>query len=416
MSDKKRPRVEAAGVSLTRPSQTIQAQTQNDAAIDAPAARLDGSDVGPKYRRVYAHLHQAISDGTYPAGTRLPSENLLVTQFACSRPTIGRALAQLESEGLVERRVGSGTFVLASPPRSGYIFGLLIPGLGTTEIFEPICRGISTARVGSQHDLLWGPTAASGVSEEVEAEQLCEYFIRRAVTGVFFAPMELTGGKDMVNQRITRALDQAGILIVLLDRDLCEYPQRSAYDLVGIDNRRAGNVITDHLLRSGSRRIIFFGRPNSAPTVNARALGYCEAIRSFSVTQVAGRPLPNWVEFGDPTNIETVRNLIERTQTDAIVCANDFTAAQLMTSLNALGVQVPRNIRVTGMDDVRYASLLQTPLTTIRQPCLELGAAALSAMLDRVIYPTMPARDLFVDFGLIIRSSSSAAVSESANT
>ena len=366
-----------------------------------PDASSKDTDPAPKYQRICAQLRKDINENIYPLGTKLPSENMLVLQFACSRPTVGRALAQLEIEGLVERRAGSGTFVCPPHRPGGFVFGLLIPGLGITEIFEPICRGISIARVGGHHDLLWGPTFFAGASEETEAERLCEYYIERGVSGVFFAPMELTGGKDEVNQRITRALDAAHIPIVLLDRDICEFPQRSPYDLVGIDNRRAGIVITDHLLQCGARRIVFFARPHSAPTVNARALGYRDAIRAYPDSK-----LQEWVEFGDPSDISTVRNLVTRIRPDAIACANDFTAAQLLTSLNTLGIQVPSAMKVTGMDDIRYASVLQTPLTTIHQPCLELGAAALGAMLDRASYPMMSARDFFVDFQLIVRNSS----------
>ena len=76
-----------------------------------------------------------------------------------------------------------------------------------------------------------------------------------------------------------------------------------------------------------------------------------------------------------------------------------------MTSLNTLGVNVPSQVKVTGFDDVRYASLLQTPLTTIHQPCLELGAAALAAMFARIAHPTMPACDYLLDFKLVVRQS-----------
>jgi hypothetical protein len=57
------------------------------------------------------------------------------------------------------------------------------------------------------------------------------------------------------------------------------------------------------------------------------------------------------------------------------------------------------------MDDVKYARLLQTPLTTIRQPCLELGATAMQAMINRISAPEAPARDYLVDFELVIRRS-----------
>jgi DNA-binding LacI/PurR family transcriptional regulator len=363
----------------------------------ATTKRLDS---GPKYKFIYTTLLKSLRNGEYEAGSKLPSENELVEQFGASRPTVGRALAQLETEGLVERRAGSGTFARVPERRDGFIFGLLIPELGATEIFEPICRGISMARVGGHHDLLWGPTFSPGASEEAQAEDLCRYYIQRGVTGVFFAPMELTQAKDEVNRRITAALDAANIPIVLLDRDICDFPDRSRYDLVGIDNRRAGFVVTEHLIESGARRIAFLGRPNSAPTVSARAMGYGDAIRKHPDLH-----LEESVVLGDPTDLPLVRDMMDRIQPDGVVCANDFTAGQLMTSLSSLGFRVPSQVKVAGMDDIRYATILQTPLTTIHQPCLDLGAAALGAMLDRASNPQMPARDVNVNFHLVVRES-----------
>jgi DNA-binding LacI/PurR family transcriptional regulator len=366
-------------------------------------SKIDAStpqNTGPKYKQIYMQLRQALTNHDYAVGHRLPSENDLVEQYGASRPTVSRALAQLESEGLVERRAGSGTFAREQSSSDGFVFGLLIPGLGTTEIFEPICRGISTARVGGRHDLLWGTTFSPGSTEEDQAEQLCKYYVSRRVSGVFFAPMELTGHKDEINQRIAHALDEAQIPIVLLDRDLVAYPQRSQYDLVAIDNRRAGFAIANHVLETGARRIVFLARPNSAPSVSERALGCQQAFAAWGA-----QGIENWTEFGDPSQISFVRTLLDQHHPDAILCANDYTAAKLMTSLNMLGVHVPSQIRVTGMDDIRYASMLQTPLTTIHQPCLELGAAAMSAMLDRISHPNMPARDCLVNFRLVIRQS-----------
>ena len=81
-----------------------------------------------------------LNSGRLKDGERLPSEIELVEQFATSRPTVARALRDLQNLGLVERKVGSGTYVRRSQkPADSWRFGLLIPGLGSTEIFEPIC-------------------------------------------------------------------------------------------------------------------------------------------------------------------------------------------------------------------------------------------------------------------------------------
>jgi DNA-binding LacI/PurR family transcriptional regulator len=129
-------------------------------------------------------------------------------------------------------------------------------------------------------------------------------------------------------------------------------------------------------------------------------MGYGDALRKYRNLN-----LEECIVLGDPTDTSLVQDLVDRFQPDGVVCANDFTAGQLMTSLNSLGLRVPSQIKVTGMDDIKYATILQTPLTTIHQPCLDLGAAALGAMLDRASHPQMPARDLTVNFHLVVRES-----------
>ena len=76
---------------------------------------------------------------------------------------------------------------------------------------------------------------------------------------MFFAPLEGLPAGDTSNLRIVSALDEARIPVVLLDRSVYPYPKRGPYDLVGIDNRRVGFAITEHLLNAGARRVAFLG-------------------------------------------------------------------------------------------------------------------------------------------------------------
>ena len=149
----------------------------------------DSGSKGPKYKRVYVELRGALTNGTHREGDKLPSENELVERFGVSRPTVRRALAQLVTDGLIERRMGAATVVSNRSDHETLVFGLLIPELGSTEIFEPICQGISQAQSRGRHELLWGPSFLAGASKEVQAEKLCQYYIERQVSGVFFAPM-----------------------------------------------------------------------------------------------------------------------------------------------------------------------------------------------------------------------------------
>src|SRR5204863_2209530 len=187
----------------------------------------------------------------------------------------------------------------------------------------------------------------SGNVEE-QASQVCRQLVAKKVSGVFFAPLELTQEKDAINRRIAEVFDKASIPVVLLDRDLVPHPDRSRYDLVGIDNRRAGYTITAHLLQTGCRRIVFIGRPRSAPTVDARISGYREAMGNTQLGAAVYRI--------DPEDREEVQRILTTERPDGFLCANDYTAAQLLKTLTGLGVSVPHTVRLAGFDDVKYAS------------------------------------------------------------
>jgi DNA-binding LacI/PurR family transcriptional regulator len=107
----------------------------------------------------------------------------------------------------------------------------------------------------------------------------------------------------------------------------------------------------------------------------------------------------------EPDDSAEIKRILNDTRPDGFVCANDFTAAQLLKTLDSLGVSVPDDIRMAGVDDVKYASLLSVPLTTIHQPCADIGAMAIAAMLERLRSPRMPARDILLNFHVVERES-----------
>ncbi len=353
-----------------------------------------------KYRQIFEKLQDDISSGRYKPGKRLPSEAELVRRFGASRMTVFRAMHELQSLGLVTRRVGSGTFVSPKSNSGSHVFGLLIPELGQTEIFEAICQGMMEAQEAMHHSLLWGNSISQDQEKEQAAEQLCQQYISRNVSGVFFAPVEFSTNRVQANHRIVAALDRARIPVVLLDRCLEPYPQRSKYDLVGIDNRRTGYLATEHVIRLGAKRVAFLARPNSAPTVDARIAGYREALLLQSEPLVR-----DLVNIGDVSDARFVKSILKKQRPDAFVCANDLTAGNLMHTLMSLGQRIPDDIRIVGIDDVKYARLLPVPLTTLHQPCRDIGRIAMTVMLDRIANPDLPSRDVLLACELVVRKS-----------
>lgn len=366
---------------------------------------------GPKHAEISRQLRAEIASGKYGTAGRLPSEAQLVARFSVSRPTVAQALRTLEIEGLIERRAGSGTYVRsmgsATVSRaSSRLLALLIPDLGNTEIFQLICGEIASLARVHDYSLIWGgsgqPRLDAGSSLQ-HAQQLCRQYIEQGVSGVFFTPYELVAEQGEANRNMAVMLRDAGIQVVLIDRDFVPFPERSDFDLVGIDNVAAGYQLGLHLIKLGCFNLRFVTRPLSAPSVPARIAGVREAL-----TQNGHHISDRFVQTGDPSDPRFVRQLLTPQRPDAFVCSNDHTAALLLRTLHQLKVEVPRQVRVVGIDDVKFATLVSPALTTIHQPCRDIAITAFRAMQERLADPTLPARHSTLFPRLMVRDSCGA--------
>ncbi|HEY5895625.1 MAG TPA: GntR family transcriptional regulator [Chthoniobacterales bacterium] len=365
-----------------------------------------------KREEITRQLRDELLHGRYGDEGRLPSEAQLVRRFSVSRPTVARALLSLVEEGLVERRAGSGTFAKPSSGKTGRVavgtrvLALLIPDLGNTEIFQLICAEIASLARVHDYSLVWGGSGEPKLDTDPclqHAEQLCRQFIERRVSGVFFAPYELVPDKEETNRRLTVMLREAGIPVVLLDRDLCPFPFRSDFDVVGVDNVGGGYLLAEHLLKLGCRRLHFVARPLSAPTVDGRIAGVRDALARSGVA-----PDPGWVHIGTLDDQSFVSELIAAPLPDAFICANDHTAALLLRTLKQNNVRVPEDVRVVGFDDVKFATLVSPALTTLQQPCREIAISAFRIIVNRLADPTLPPCHVTLAPRLIVRDSCGA--------
>src|ERR1700729_1285464 len=113
----------------------------------------------PKHSRISQELLAEIASGKYAPSGRLPSEAQLVRRFGVSRPTAARALRDLQSEGIVERRVGAGSF-LVKDAKAPYAdasrqLGVLLPALEVSEILDVVCAELAGLTRANDYSLLW---------------------------------------------------------------------------------------------------------------------------------------------------------------------------------------------------------------------------------------------------------------------
>lgn len=367
-----------------------------------------------KHQDISRQLATEITAGKHGPNSRLPSEAQLVKRFKVSRPTVGRALRDLQDQGLIERRAGSGTYVKEAVSSGGggggrssfKQLGLILTSHGKPEIFESICGELSSLARVHDYGLWWGGTARPKTevdSRVEEVEALCDQFIEKGVAGVFFVPFEHRANNLDANNRITTRLLQAGIPVVLIDRDIGGFPARSPFDLVGIDNFAGGYFLAEHLIKLGAKHLGYVALPYSATPAEARIAGARVAMMDHDLEVPR-----DFVQIGDPGDVKFVRKIMAGRRVDAIMCTTDLVAAMLMQSLGRLNIQVPRDLRVVGFDDVRIASLLSVPLTTMHQPCRDIAHMAFYTMLQRMADPTLPARELLISPRLVIRDSCGA--------
>jgi DNA-binding LacI/PurR family transcriptional regulator len=170
---------------------------------------------------------------------------------------------------------------------------------------------------------------------------------------------------------------------------------------VSVDHTLGQYLATAHLVNGGWRRIAYLRWPGVSDSLNKRVAGY-RALLSEHTNQIS----PEHVVAGDPRDESLVRSIMNGLKPDAILCENDLLASHLMQTLSKLGHSIPRDVGVVGFNDVGLAQHLETPLTSVRQPCQEIGNAAVDLMVWRLENRESAGRTLLLNPQLIVRASS----------
>lgn len=342
-------------------------------------------------------LRQAIREGKYANG-RFLSETQLMRKFGIGRQTAIRILNVLQREGLIVRRKGAGTFLSKTGRRMTGRIGLVIHGSDYCEMFSPVARHFSHLCQQKGLALLFADVSCADNSKRAaEVIRTVREVVETGVDGVIFHPLELMRNATDLNHEIMKLFDAAQIPVVLLDSDIVQSPERSAYDLASVNHFEAGRRLAKHLRDVGAHRIAYLVQPNHAPCVQERQLGVktgCEGL------ELAGKAL-----LAEPDDAALIGRFLRRERPDAIACYNDRQAAILVKTLAALGRRVPDDILVAGFDDVNFARLSTPTLTTLHQPCQELAELAFEMLQARLHHPEAPVREVFLTAPLVVRES-----------
>ena len=359
-----------------------------------------------KYREVYDTLRQEIRGGKYKGRRDFPSDIALARRFLCSPQPIKRAVEQLQRDGLVVRRQGQGTFLTPAARNASGKIGVIVhaPIERAGGFYSQICDAL--IRVGRRNDyqvVVGELTARNPASCAKQMQLKAEEFSNANVEAVVFQPIHLITDAQRVSRRIVDILEAHDIRVVLFDFDIVKPPNRSKFDIVGIDNTNVGYRIGNHLIDVGARDIHFLMRPNWASTVRKRLRGVASA-----VWERLGSWSKDCVLEAEPDDVAALKRHMKRHSRhppDAFVCGNDEAAERLMASLCKLGLKVPDDIMLASFDDDCHAQRCKPTLTTIHQPCEELAEILFRTVMERLRHPKSPPREITLDAPLVVRES-----------
>jgi DNA-binding LacI/PurR family transcriptional regulator len=174
------------------------------------------------------------------------------------------------------------------------------------------------------------------------------------------------------------------------------------YLTVGSDNEAGGFQATTHLIEQGCRQIVFLGNPR-LPEVAQRLAGHRRAMSAHGLATKLRKEVS--VHFESlAAHAEVSRLLDSRVRVDGIVAASDVIALSAIRALAERGLRVPRDVAVTGFDDIPMSAHTTPPLTTVRQDIPLAGRLLVQSLLDRIAGRHASSRLLPVE--LIVRASS----------
>jgi LacI family transcriptional regulator len=282
---------------------------------------------------------------------------------------------------LVAKRLGYHANKSAQTVRTGRstTLGLLVPDLNNP-YYPALAQSVERAARQAGYTVLLIDTAGDA-SEEVPGIRLLE---SQGVAGAIWFQTATTA------ERPPTAFSMP---VVVIGTPGLEFDNVATKDFEG------GGLIASHLLAMGHRRFGLLPAANVAVSKDGRREGFLNAV---------GRAGEVVWELKSPFSIDLPASIVERlTQRDvtAVMCGNDLIAIGVIRAARQLGMSVPGDLSVVGFDDIPWASIVDPPLTTVRQPVAEMAAVAITLLLDRIAEPDRAVRHFRVDVELVIRQS-----------
>jgi LacI family transcriptional regulator len=360
----------------------------------------------PKYLDI-AHAVESQLLGRERA--KVPSAREIAGEYGVSVVTASRAIQVLRDKGLIETVGRSGSFMT---PRTSATAGKESYALVLRSTPGPWCQ---TSMAFSQAGFAT-LERQEGVRFEIDRfvfddgtrladlQRQARRAAEAGVLGIVFMPSRYRAEAARQDELFLRSCRDAGLAIVLIERNLRGLGRALEYDLVAADDFDGGLRCTEHLLNQGRRRIVFVtGSPTSSH--ESRLAGYLTSLyQAHSPCSPSLLEQPPGVASKDSYG-ELADQIIAQ-EADAVVCYQDYTALGLILELLNRGIRVPSDIAITGFDNLPIGKSYSIGVTTYAFSPEAIARQATRLLRSRLLDRFGPPVKVLIPGELIVRESS----------
>lgn len=323
-----------------------------------------------KYSELANKLREAIKNGVYLEGQKLPSENELVKQTGYSRQTVRQAIGILEHEGITNRIQGSGTYVRSSAPRRTPTHNIAVITTYIGEyIFPDILSGIDNVLAKNGYTSMLSATRNRVDNERKVLKDL----LQKPIDGLI-----VEGTKTALpnpNIELYDQFERLGIPVVFINGF---YPDLKNPIYVVADDRKGGYMACEKLLKNGHRHIAGIFKSDDIQG-HRRYAGYAEALRNAELYVEDDHVMWYTTENRDSLLSSCTKQVLS--DCTATVCYNDEVALQLIKQLQEQNVFAPQSMEIVSFDNSTFAKLSAVPFTSLVNPKEKIGRVAAEKLL-----------------------------------
>jgi DNA-binding LacI/PurR family transcriptional regulator len=263
-------------------------------------------------------------------------------------------------------------YIAREPLPSTGIIGLLVPELANP-IFPALAQALEQQATTRGYVTILCNTEGSAGREAEYVHKLLE----RRVEGMIFISSEVTDLRSDHSHYVRLRAEGARLVFVNGSAESLDVTS------VGVDERVAGRLATEHLLALGHRRIAFAAGDSMSMPTRQKAEGRGQALSDAGVDPDG---LVAYTSFTVEGGREALRMLLDAqgVPPTGMICSNDLMAIGVVREAADRGIRVPHDLSVVGFDGIDAADWSEPTLTTVEQPIDEIAKTAVRA-LDTLI-------------------------------